>query len=77
MQPGTNNRSKLDMAPRIAFEALHSPPETTHRQPNTGSKCQIACERCPKATNGEAVACSSSTSGPAVREILVMYQFEF
>ena len=54
MQPGTNNRSKSDMwpmPPHRHFEALHRPPEATYRQPNTASKCQIARERCPKATD--------------------------
>ena len=58
MQPGANNRSKSDMCPmppHRQFKALHRPFEATHRQPNTASKCKIARERCPKATNREAV----------------------
>jgi hypothetical protein len=42
------------MPPHRQFKALHRPFEATHRQPNTASKCQIARERCPKATNREA-----------------------
>jgi hypothetical protein len=53
--------------PHRQFEALHRPPEATHRQLNTASKRQIARERCPNATNREAAKSCHQLCHPIIR----------
>ena len=56
------------MPPHRQFKALHRPPEATPRQPNTASKCHIAHERCPKATNREAAKSCHRLRHPTIRD---------